>query len=294
MFCRNCGSRLPESAKFCNRCGSAVFEEETPYEAEELNGPEYPDEEPDGHEDYTQEEETDRGGIPKGVVILFICLAAAAVLAAIFFLLIQPRLKNNRESQPDTETEQADSESAGTVDGRVKSWKSGNIDDLAGVMTPAQAAQLAEKEALEEELKEAYPEFFEDEEEESDTEDARLLKLLLEYTEISVEIEKDPEFPAEGEMTITGPDCAAILEDMDFREIEDEEKLFEALKEALEDEDYEERETTVPVTFLEEDGVVYAEQNEEAVRALYGGLIELNEEEYAALFEAIYEEVNGQ
>ena len=79
------------------------------------------------------------------------------------------------------------------------------------------------------------------------------------------------------------------------RDYDDPDALLAAMKGELAAGRYEKRTVTVTVTLNKaEDGEVYADRSEEAVRALYGGLIELDEQEMLALYEQLYEEVKGE
>ena len=232
-----------------------------------------------------------RTGIRKGALILIVCIIAAAAVAGVFlfkhFRSGDSRTAGNTEADGTPGEQTADSPKA-----LVDKWLSGNIDDLAGVRSLQ--GRTAEDEAHIREMEELYGSFFEDDTE-SGAEDAPVLKALLSCTDISLKTGFGMKYPSEVEMTVTGPDAAAVMETLHFRDYDDPDALLAAMKGELAAGRYEKRTVTVTVTLNKaEDGEVYADRSEEAVRALYGGLIELDEQEMLALYEQLYEEVKGE
>lgn len=142
-----------------------------------------------------------------------------------------------------------------------------------------------------------------------------LLPLILEHTEIEIKTPLLIRFPLTTEMRITGPDMADLITDLDYEKYESGIALRKDIDEALEDEDYDLRTVTIPVTLRKEHGgsgngskssksgrngksdedeenskpgnsansageYLIADPSEEAVLAFYGGMIELHAEIY--------------
>ena len=301
MYCSKCGNIIPEGSRFCNWCGC-------PADAGEVSQPAGQRVSGNGRNTEARPKaesaadslraaapsegrraaESKKGGIPKGVVILFICLAAAALLVAAVFLIRYLQKSNTADAGTKTASEEAALKPA-SVDARLALWQSGNLDDLAGRTVP----EPSESDKVYAELKEEYAEFF-TESPETESEEPSVIALLMRYTKLSVETPESKDYPMEATLNVTGPDAAAVLRALNFETYEDPVLLYEALAAALEEGNYETREVSVPVVFNEKDGIVYAEENEAAVRALYGGLIELDEEQMLALYDALYQEVNQE
>ena len=306
MFCRICGRKLPDGAAFCMYCGNRTVEvtprQEENKRPEEIRETQRPVQnrpeasrktEKPVREQTTGIRQADRKGSTKAgkrPVILAVCIIAAAAVAG-FFVFQHFRTKDGGRTSKETEsTGTQEMEKTDSPDALVDKWLSGNIDDLAGV-----PRRSAEEEAEIRLIEEEYGAFFEEEGRQQDANDTKVLKALLAYTDISLKTGFGMKYPSEVEMTVTGPDAAAVMEEINFREYTNPDVLFVAMKNALENGNYEKKTVTLTVTLNKaEDGEIYAEPSEEAVRALYGGLIELDEQELLALYEQLYGEVKGE
>ncbi len=81
MFCGNCGSEIPDNAKFCPRCGAYVqIETEEPDWA-----PQYDEEDEENSSQY--EEDREPRGNRRGLRALIIIIIIAAIVVVAFFLL---------------------------------------------------------------------------------------------------------------------------------------------------------------------------------------------------------------
>ena len=74
MICRNCGNRMPDDSKFCDKCGEPLRRPEKRYDYED----DY------GYRNYPRDNRPRGGGIINGILIL---LAVVAVCATIFLAL---------------------------------------------------------------------------------------------------------------------------------------------------------------------------------------------------------------
>ena len=324
MFCRKCGRKLPDNASFCMYCGQKTIEinprqPEMPQQPEEpvYEEPAYEEpyeEEPDFEEPFEEEPayEEDRDPAPapvqkrtqrserpktpaasggrKGLAVLLVCIVAAAAVAGVLLFRHFRDGGGSRTARNSTDGTAQTEATADSPKALIEKWLSGNIDDLAGA--DSRIKRTAEEEAHIREMEELYGSFFAEEEQK---EEPRVLKALLEYTDISLKTGFGTSYPAEVQMTVTGPDAAALMETLQYREYTSPEPLFVDMKNALARGEFEKKTTTVTVTLNQtESGEIYADRSEEAVRALYGGLIELNEQERLTVLKQLYEEVKGE
>ena len=286
MFCPRCGKEIPGGARFCTSCGWRVPEPERPRAQTPAGNGRMPRREmPAGGGQMPRREmpaagsgkmPPKKGGPGKWIAIfLAIALGGGALFTGGILA-----VKHFRDADTAVEEEEKETAGAQAAEGKKKEG-GGSVSADAG-----KVAEMSEEEFYAV-LEEKYGALLE--EETPGPGEGSLYAALEEVTEIKYS--EPAAFPAEAEVTVTGPDMYAMLSGMDIESFGDEEAFRQEVLRKISAGEYEKK--TVTVTAELEGPDLWAAEDYELLDALYGGTLRFYREKSAEEFRDIAEKVGG-